>query len=127
MFELDLKSRKTIYEQVIDNFKKLIINGVLKGDDKLPSIRDVSKMLTVNPNTVQKAYRELERQGYIYTLSGLGSFVSSSLDIKVDEQKLSSVKHDLISIINELLFMGLEKNEIQDIFSQCISEGGAVR
>ena len=80
MFQLDLKSRKSIHEQVVDNIKELIISGVLSPDEKLPSIRDISKTLTVNPNTIQKSYKELERQGFIYTLSGLGSFVSSSLD-----------------------------------------------
>ena len=72
MFEIDLKSRKSIYEQVTDNLKELIATEVLSSDEKLPSVRAMSKMLTVNPNTVQKAYRELEYQGYIYTASGLG-------------------------------------------------------
>ena len=67
MFQLDLKSRKSIYEQVVDNLKEMIISGVLKSGEKLPSVRELSRMLTVNPNTVQKAYRELERQGYVYT------------------------------------------------------------
>ena len=63
MFQLDLKSRKSIYEQVIDNLKELIMTRVLSTDEKLPSVRELSKEITVNPNTVQKAYRELERQG----------------------------------------------------------------
>ena len=94
MFQLDLKSRKSIHEQVVDNIKELIISGVLSPDEKLPSIRDISKTLTVNPNTIQKSYKELERQGFIYTLSGLGSFVSSSLDLKIDENRVSKIKHD---------------------------------
>ena len=96
MFQLDLKSRKSIHEQVVDNIKELIISGVLSPDEKLPSIRDISKTLTVNPNTIQKSYKELERQGFIYTLSGLGSFVSSSLDLKIDENRVSKIKHDKI-------------------------------
>ena len=70
MFQLDLKSRKSIYEQVIDNLKELIMTRVLSTDEKLPSVRELSKEITVNPNTVQKAYRELERQGYVYKRSG---------------------------------------------------------
>ena len=58
MFQIDLKSRKSIYEQVIDNVKELIVTGVLPAESKLPSVRELSKTLTVNPNTVQKAYRE---------------------------------------------------------------------
>ena len=75
MFQIDLKSRKAIYAQIIDNFKRLIITGVLKPDEKVPSIREMSQQLTVNPNTVQKAYRELESQGYFYTVLGQGSFI----------------------------------------------------
>ena len=64
MFKIDLKSRKAIYEQVVDNFKEMIISGVLKPDEKVPSVRDMAKELTINPNTIQKAYRELENRGY---------------------------------------------------------------
>ena len=60
MIQLDLKSRKSIYEQVIDGFKELITRGVLHAGDKLPSVRELSRTLTVNPNTIQKAYRQLE-------------------------------------------------------------------
>jgi len=77
MFQLDLKSRKTIYEQIVDNLKELMIAEVLKPEDKLPSVRELSKTLTVNPNTIQKAYRELEYQGYVYTVTGLGTFVAA--------------------------------------------------
>ena len=65
MFELDLRSRKSIYEQITDNLKELIMTGKMPFGTKLPSVRELSKQISVNPNTVQKAYRELERQGYI--------------------------------------------------------------
>lgn len=64
MLQLDLKSRKSIYEQVMDQLKEQIMTGQMATGDKLPSVRELSKSITVNPNTVQKAYRELERQGY---------------------------------------------------------------
>jgi GntR family transcriptional regulator len=87
VFQIDLKSRKSIYEQVVDNIKDLIITGVIKAEDKIPSVRELSKILTVNPNTVQKAYRELEYQGFLYTVSGLGTFVASKGDIQMNEKK----------------------------------------
>ena len=59
MFQIDLKSHKSIQEQISDNFKELMVAGILKADEKLPSVRELSKMLTVNPNTVQKAYTKL--------------------------------------------------------------------
>lgn len=122
MFQLDLKSRKSIHEQVVDNIKELIISGVLSPDEKLPSIRDISKTLTVNPNTIQKSYKELERQGFIYTLSGLGSFVSSSLDLKIDENRVSKIKYDIGNSISELFFMGLKKDAVATIVTNIINE-----
>lgn len=122
LFQLDLKSRKSIHEQVVDNIKELIISGVLSPDEKLPSIRDISKTLTVNPNTIQKSYKELERQGFIYTLSGLGSFVSSSLDLKIDENRVSKIKYDIGNSISELFFMGLKKDAVTTIVTNIINE-----
>ena len=68
LFQVDLKTRVPIYKQVLDNFKRQIYAGSLKKDERVPSIRDLAKTLGVNPNTVQKAYRELEEKGYFYTM-----------------------------------------------------------
>src|SRR5665648_1206667 len=92
MFQLDLKNRKSIYEQVVDNLKELIITGVINPEDKLPSVRDLSKQLTVNPNTIQKAYRSLEMQGYIYTVTGLGTFALRPAENKIDEGMVLTIK-----------------------------------
>lgn len=80
MILIDYKSRKPIYEQIIDNVKELIVSGVLERDEQLPSVRQLAQELAINPNTIQKAYAELERQGVIYSLKGRGSFVGSSLN-----------------------------------------------
>ena len=92
MFQLDLKSRTSIYEQIVDNIKELILSGVLRAEDKLPSVRELSKTLTVNPNTTQKAYRELEYQGFVYTVSGLGTFVAERVAEKIDRNGSKSSK-----------------------------------
>ena len=92
MFQLDLKSRKSIYEQVMDNLKELIMTETLASGEKLPSVRELSKQITVNPNTVQKAYRELERQGYIYTTSGVGTFVADRNQIHADPRDLAAAR-----------------------------------
>ena len=111
MFQIDLKNRKPIYEQVVDNFKKLIIKGVLKEDDKVPSIRDMSKILTVNPNTVQKAYRELENKGYFYTVHGQGTFISTpEKEYDMKEKKL--LYDQLGEILDQLKFFGETKEDI---------------
>ena len=72
MFQLDLRNNKSIYDQIVDKFKEQIMMGQLQTGAKMPSVRELSRELGVNPNTIQKAYRELERQGYIYTSSGWG-------------------------------------------------------
>ena len=111
MFQIDLKSRKAIYEQVMDNFKRLIVTGVLKHDEKVPSIRDMAKTLTVNPNTVQKAYRELENQGYIYTVLGQGSFIAAPIR-QGRENEISDLYDCIRNNVQELLFRGETKSSI---------------
>ncbi|MCL1988927.1 MAG: GntR family transcriptional regulator [Firmicutes bacterium] len=105
MFQIELKSRKAIYEQVIDNFKRLIITGVIAQDEKVPSVRDLAQLLTVNPNTVQKAYRILETQGYFYTVPGKGNFIA--VPPAAENQKdISKIYSQLTSHVQELLYRG---------------------
>ena len=115
MFQIDLKSRKAIYAQIIDNFKRLIITGALHPDNKVPSIRDLAQLLTVNPNTVQKAYRELENQGYFYTVLGQGNFIATP-DAPPDESRttpeIEALYAQLTSIVQELAFRGQDEATI---------------
>jgi GntR family transcriptional regulator len=110
VFHIDLKSRKAIYEQVVDNFKRLITTGALREHDKAPSIRDLARTLDVNPNTVQKAYRELETQGYFYTVLGQGNFIASPAknDDKAVKTRLNAIKE----LVRELMYHGVSKEEI---------------
>jgi GntR family transcriptional regulator len=111
MFELDTRSRKPIYEQLVDKLKELIINEVLKPDEQLPSVRALAQQLTINPNTIQKAYRELENQGFIYSQKGKGSFVNPS-DQSQDSENIKSVKRELERLILEALYLGVTTEEI---------------
>lgn len=122
MFQLDLKSRKSIYEQIVDNVKELIITGMLKSEEKIPSVRELSKTLTVNPNTIQKAYRELEYQGYIYTVSGLGTFVAVPDELPLDEKRVSDVKDKLRESIKELLYIGCSLERIKSVLNELLEE-----
>ncbi len=122
MFQLDLKSRKSIYEQIVDNIKELIITGILHAEDKIPSVRELSKTLTVNPNTIQKAYRELEYQGYLYTVSGLGTFVASPANLPVDEKRIGVVKEQMREDIKELLYIGCSLERITKILEELLEE-----
>lgn len=111
MIQIDLKNRLSIYEQIIIGFKKLIINGVLKEDERVPSVRDMAKNLTVNPNTVQKAYKELENQGYFYTVSGQGSFIASPQGDNF-KKEIDKAYSAIESSVRQLLFMGENKEGI---------------
>lgn len=122
MFQLDLKSRKSIYEQIVDNTKELIIAGVLKEEEKLPSVRELSKTLTVNPNTIQKAYRELEHQGYLYTVSGLGTFVAARQDMPMDEKKINEIKEHCRSAISELYYLGFSLDMTRKLIEELLAE-----
>ncbi|MBR4862264.1 MAG: GntR family transcriptional regulator [Firmicutes bacterium] len=122
MFQLDLKSRKSIYEQVMDNLKELIMTGTLSAGEKLPSVRDLSKQITVNPNTVQKAYRELERQGYIYTTTGVGTFVADTSQIQADPRDLKAAREALDEAFRQLLYLGLTHEEAKEIAMTIIEE-----
>lgn len=128
MFQLDSKSRKSIYEQVVDNMKEMILSKVLLADEKLPSVRDLSRTLTVNPNTVQKAYRELERLGYVYSMTGLGTFVCEPAKGQIDEMLLLNGKLQVKDGIRELYYAGLVKDEIMEIIQEILNSkerGGA--
>ena len=122
MFQLDLKSRKSIYEQVVDNLKELIISHVLTAEEKLPSVRDLSRTLTVNPNTVQKAYRELERQGYVYSVTGLGTFVAQKEDTGIDERRLSDICTRIRTELKELFYLGLSFEEVGRLLEELLEE-----
>ena len=122
MFQLDLKSRKSIYEQVVDNLKGFIVSGALTPDTKLPSVRELSRALTVNPNTVQKAYRQLENLKYIYTVSGLGTFVSDLKDATPDTSKINEIKSRIKADTMELFYLGLSGEEINAIIKQLLEE-----
>jgi GntR family transcriptional regulator len=120
MFEIDLKSRKSIYEQVMDNLKEQILAGVIKPDEKLPSVRELSKVLTVNPNTVQKSFRELERQGYIYTVTGVGAFAHDRGDIEPDERLIAELVSKLSNDLRELYFAVPDAERIRVIIDETI-------
>ena len=85
LISIDVRDRKLIYEQLVDNIKSLILQGELRKDDVLPSVRSLAKELGINPNTIQKAYGELERQGIIATYAGRGSVVLTERGALADD------------------------------------------
>lgn len=124
MFDLDVRSRKPIYEQLIEKIKESIIIQALQPDEKLPSVRVLSQNLTVNPNTIQKAYRELERQGYLYSIQGKGNFVLP-IEIMPNDEKLIDVKSQLLKLLSEAIYLGLTHKDLIEQYEQAkqLTEG----
>ncbi len=87
MITLDYGDRRPIYEQVTEKMKELILLGILETDSQLPSVRELAMELSINPNTVQRAYAELERQGVIYCIKGRGNFVAGVTDLREQHKK----------------------------------------
>ena len=100
---IDYQDSRPIYEQIVENFKLQMYKGILQPDDQMPSVRTLAMELSTNPNTVQKAYAELERQGFIYTVKGRGNFVKGNTSM------MDNKKNELINAITELF------KEAQDI------------
>ena len=88
MIVIDSRDKRAIYEQVVDRLSNLMLIGVLQPGEKLPSVRSLAVDLSINPNTIQKAYLELERQGYVYSVKGVGSFVSDMDVIKNNKKNM---------------------------------------
>lgn len=122
MINIDVRSSRPIYEQIIDVIKENILKGILMPGDKLPSVREMSSLITTNPNTVSRAYMELERQGVIETVRGKGTYVSSDYKPKVEEERMEKLKEDIKKIIVEAHYMGITKEEILKIINEFYEE-----
>ena len=110
MIFIDYRDTRPIYEQVTERFKMLILRGVLCPDEKIPSVRNLAVDLSINPNTIQRAYSELERQGYIYTVKGKGNFVSGDreLFLRYKEEIFAGLK----SICKAAFEVGITEEEL---------------
>lgn len=113
LISVDMRSRKQLYEQLTDNIKDLILSGELKPDDKLPSVRNLARELGINPNTIQKAYSELERCGVIMTLPGRGSIVLSDRD-SLRGEKTEHLTANMVVLAREAKSAGITENEFID-------------
>lgn len=113
MIQVDLKSRVPLYLQVIQSIKADIINGNLGPDEKLPSVRDLSADLVINPNTIQKAFRALEQEGFLYTLPGKGNYVMK-LDAVMIKEEQDSLLKELLHLVKKAYRLGLTKEKICD-------------
>lgn len=107
---IDYKDATPIYEQIVNRFKSLIVKGALKPDEQMPSVRSLAMELSINPNTIQKAYMILEQQGFIYTVKGRGNFVTGNAGLK--DIKREEIFGKLSAIIAEAKESGIEPEEL---------------
>ncbi|WP_239253721.1 GntR family transcriptional regulator [Listeria ilorinensis] len=118
MYQLNLKSNSPIYEQIVTEIKEMCAKGLLKPHEKLPSVRESSVQMLVNPNTVGKAYKELERQGIIYTMKGKGSFVSEHSSLEPTRHELENFDESLKKLIVEANFLQIDQEALQSKINQ---------
>ncbi len=114
---IDYQDSRPIYEQIVENFKLQMYKGILQADEQMPSVRSLAMELSTNPNTVQKAYTELERQGFIYTVKGKGNFVKENSSL-LDNRK-NELIDKIIRLIKDAEEIGISIEEINaDIASR---------
>ena len=118
MISINYRDPRPIYEQIKFTLRRLILSGTMQPDERLPSVRELSAQLAVNPNTVQRAYRELEAEGYIYSVAGKGSFVAN--DNQVDQGRINKLLAQFDEAVTELSYMGYP---MQNLICR-IGEGG---
>ena len=113
MISLDYRSGLPIYLQVVEGYKRLILNGVISENERLPSVRELASKLAINPNTIQRAYRELEAEGYVGSLPGKGIFALGGDTMK--ERETEAIYSVIQSEIQKLLDYG---RDFEDILHQ---------
>ncbi len=121
MIQLDFKDPRPIYEQIKDKIKELVITGAVETDDKIPSVRELAQTLTINPNTIQKAYKDLEAEGIIYSVKGKGNFIAP-----LDKSSVDPRRKELLLIIQktveELIFLHTPQQSVIDVIYNTYSK-----
>lgn len=120
MIHLDLHDPRPLYEQVADQMETLAVRGVLEADEKLPSVRQMAMDLSLNPNTVQKAYSELLSRGVIYSVRGRGNFVTSDCE-DIRQKKLQEIRVAIGELIRQARELGATAQQCNDML-QCFME-----
>jgi GntR family transcriptional regulator len=110
MISLNYRDSRPIYEQIRDGLRKLIVTGAMAPDEKLPSVRALAAQLAINPNTIQRAYNELEGEGYIYSVPGKGSFAAGNA--AADEARRSELLSQVRELLTELRYLGVTEEEL---------------
>ena len=122
MIQLNYRDPRPIYEQVKDGIRKLAYSGMLGPDDKLPSVRELATKLAINPNTISRAYKELEQEGFIYTVTGRGTFINQEFDL--NDSRKEELWKQLDKTAKELLELSVTPQELVKRIEN-LSKGGS--
>ena len=125
MIRLNYRDSRPIYEQIKDGLRKLIVTGALRTGEKLPSVRALATQLSINPNTIQRAYNELEGEGYIYSVPGKGSFAAGNTG--ADEARRKELTEKLRELAAELKYLGVTGEELAALVSEAPEISGQNR
>lgn len=120
LITIDYQSRAPIYEQIVEKFQMLILKGVLSPGSRMPSVRSLAVELSINPNTIQKAFAVLEQEGYIFPVKGRGNFVSESASLF--QKKKESCLDELKKLLSYAAELGVPKKDCTEILSQVYEE-----
>lgn len=124
-FNLDPRSQIPIWEQIVNQMKEMIMKGIFLENEKIPSVRELSSLLIINPNTVSKAYQELERQGIIETIRGRGTFVAERTPVEtIDKQQVEKIREALKRLIVEASYLGVEAQQFIELVEEVLKEIG---
>ena len=110
MISLNYRDSRPIYEQIKDGLRQLMVTGALREGEKLPSVRALASSLAINPNTIQRAYMELESEGYIYSVAGKGSFAANRTE--VDHARRDELLKKIDKAVRELRYLGVSRDEL---------------
>lgn len=113
---IDYQDGRPIYEQIAESYKMMILKGIMQPDERMPSVRKLAMDLSTNPNTVQRAYAELERQGFLYSVKGKGNFVKGGPDLK--EKKKQELVERLEDVFREAEEVGIGRDELLEAEAQ---------
>lgn len=110
MIVLDYRDSRPLYQQVKDSLRRMMLTGLLEPDEKLPSVRSLATQLAINPNTIQRAYAELEAEGYIYSVAGRGNFVSAGDGEHL--RRIAELTGRLVPLLEELKSLGYTREQL---------------
>ena len=116
MLHLDYRDSRPIHQQVRDGLRRLMVTGVLQPGDQLPSVRKLATELAINPNTIQRAMAQLEAEGFVYTVSGRGSFVAEDGD--QNRRRMAELTESLRDTVEELRQLGMTEQQWTDLWRE---------